>query len=70
MHLHDIVTWARDLGLETEYDEQAHRYRFRGTPEMLRFGEPGIEVDSDWMTHFEAEEFLQGLETDLQTQAE
>jgi hypothetical protein len=70
MSFEDIRAWATELGLETEYDEKTHRYRFRSPAELLGLGEKAVEVDTEWMTHFEAEEFLQELDSDLETQPE
>ena len=70
MSFDEINAWAAELGLEVEYDENTGMFRFRRIPEVLRFGEPAPEIESEWMSAFDAEELLQGMEADLNFQRE
>jgi hypothetical protein len=68
MSFDDIVLWARDLGLESESDDQAYHYRFWGAPEVLHFEEPIAEIDTGWLSYLEARVFLLELENKLERQ--
>ena len=65
-----IITWARELGLHGEYNDDTERYRFSGEAEVLSFGGLDQQIETEWMTHFEAEEFLQEIEQNLELEVD